>query len=233
MTRRVRPVVSMDPDLAGLGVTLADPSRLAMLDALLDGRAHAIGALARRAGITAATASGHLRRLERDALVTVARTGRERLVRIARPEVAQLLEAMARLAPPSPSFTAHAGRRAGELRFARTCYDHLAGVVGVRITTALVERGWLVRGDETFTVAPALDDWLASHDVAVPESRRPLALACLDWSERVPHVAGRIGAAIVELCVAKQWVVRTRDSRAVRLTDRGRLALTRELGADL
>ncbi|HEY3803708.1 MAG TPA: winged helix-turn-helix domain-containing protein [Kofleriaceae bacterium] len=233
MARRARPAVSMDPDLSALGVALADPSRLSMLDALLDGRAHPVGALAKRIGVTAATASGHVQRLEREQLVAVARIGRQRLVRLARPEVAQLLEAMARLAPPSPAFTAHAGRRARELRFARTCYDHLAGIVGVRIAAALVERGWLVHDDDAFTPAPALGDWLASHDVAVAESRRPLALACLDWSERVPHVAGRIGAAIAELCLGKQWLVRTRDSRAVRLTDRGRQALSRELGAKL
>lgn len=228
------------PGIARVAGALADPSRAAMLDALLDGDAHAIGALARRAGITAATASGHLRRLTDERLVTVEAHGRERRVRLASPAVAELLEALAAVAAPSlpasmaPAAPATASLRARELRFARTCYDHLAGVVGVGVTRALIERRWLHEYDGTFTAAPALFDWLAGHGHPVPEvprSQRPLARACLDWTERVPHLAGRTGAAIGALVLAKQWVVRVRGSRALRLTARGRAALASELAA--
>jgi DNA-binding transcriptional ArsR family regulator len=241
MARRVHLAPRIDPDIARIAGALADPSRAAMMDALLDGRAHPIGALARHAGITAGTASGHLRRLTDDQLVVVAREGRERRVRLASPRVAALLESIAALAAGSagsphaaPIASSAAKVRARELRFARTCYDHLAGVVGVGVTRALLDRGWLRAHDDTFVAAPALLAWLADHGHAVadePRSRRPLARACLDWSERTPHLAGRIGAAIVDLATAKQWVVRIRDSRALRLTSRGRAGFAGELAA--
>jgi DNA-binding transcriptional ArsR family regulator len=237
MARRVQPPPRLDPDIARLAGALADRSRVAMLDALLDGSALAIGALARRAGITAATASGHLRRLVDERLVTVERDGRSHRVRLAGPAIAQLLESIAALVPPPAppaTATAAATTRARELRFARTCYDHLAGVVGVRVTGALVDRRWLEPRDDGFAAAPGLLAWLADHGQPLadePPSRRPLVRACLDWSERTPHVAGRIGAAIADLALARQWVVRVRDSRALRLTDRGRAAFARELAA--
>jgi len=233
MARRTTPTPRLDPDIARLASVLADRSRVAMLDALLDGNAHTIGALARHAGVTAATASGHLRRLIDEQLVLTSDQGRERRVRLASPEVADLLESIAGLTLPGAApATAAQGTRARELRFARTCYDHLAGIVGVRVTGALVGRRWLRSHDDTFTAAPDLMTWLADHGHALPDdtrSRRPLARACLDWSERMPHLAGRVGAAIADLALAEQWVVRVRGSRALRLTTRGRAALASEL----
>ena len=236
MTRRSTPSPHGDPDVARLGAVLADPSRVAMLDTLLDGDAHAIGALARKVGITPATASGHLRRLLDERLVTVTRKGRENRVRLASPAVAHLLEAMARLAAPAPTHTTMAGMRARELRFARTCYDHLAGVLGVRVTQALIDLGWMRAHDGTFAPKPALFRWLAEHGspfVDDPRVRRPLTRACIDWSERTPHLAGRMGAAIAELFVAQKWVVRVRDTRTLRVTDRGRDVLADQLAIRL
>jgi DNA-binding transcriptional ArsR family regulator len=240
MTRRTHPIPRLDPDIAQLAGALADPSRIAMLDALLDGSARPIGALARRAGISAATASGHLRRLLDHQLVVVDRDGPTHRVRLAGPAVAELLESIAahahaHAAPGAPP-TAAATTAARELRFARTCYDHLAGVVGVGVTRALLGRRWLRTAGDGFTAAPALLGWLADHGRALadePRSRRPLVRACLDWSERTPHVAGRVGAAIADLALARQWVVRVRDSRALRLTARGRAALAAELAVTL
>ncbi|HEX3477036.1 MAG TPA: helix-turn-helix domain-containing protein [Kofleriaceae bacterium] len=245
MTRRTHPAPRLDPDIAQLAGALADPSRIAMLDALLDGSARPIGALARRAGISAATASGHLRRLVDHQLVVVDRDGPTRRVRLAGPAVAELLESIAAhahavpaasAAPGAPPRTAAATTAARELRFARTCYDHLAGVVGVGVTRALLARRWLRTAGDGFTAAPALLGWLADHGRGLadePRSRRPLVRACLDWSERTPHVAGRVGAAIADLALARQWVVRVRDSRALRLTGRGRAALAAELALTL
>src|SRR6185295_10349319 len=128
MARRAHPAPRLDPDIARLASVLADPSRIAMLDALLDGNAHTIGALARHAGVTAATASGHLRRLVDEQLVLATHHGRERRVRLASPAVAHLLESIAGLAvqaAPPTTATAIPSTRARELRFARTCYDHL------------------------------------------------------------------------------------------------------------
>ena len=229
MPRRALPRSSEGSDVTSLASVLADASRVAMLDTLLDGEAYSIGALARRAGVSASTASSHLRRLSAARLVAVAQVGRERRVRLAGPDVAELLERLAVLAAPRPASTPSP---TSQLRFARTCYDHLAGMLGVAVSAALVERGWLHATTDTFEPAPALFAWLAQlgRPVAITGSRRPLTRACLDWSERVPHVAGRIGAAIAEVFVDHGWVARIRGTRALRLTAGGRSAVVRELG---
>ncbi|MGN6106466.1 MAG: ArsR/SmtB family transcription factor [Kofleriaceae bacterium] len=238
MPRRRSPVPTRDPDIAALARVLADPSRAAMLDALLDGDGHAIGQLARRAGISAATASSHLRALTGARLVVVEAAGREHRVRLASPEVAEVLERLAALTAPAAAWTAGARTRRDELRFARTCYDHLAGVLAILAVSALVDRGWLHRTTDSLEPAPALFDWLAAHGQPVEISgvaggRRPLSRACLDWTERVPHVAGRIGTALASVFVEQRWVARVRDTRALRVTERGRTALGRELGISL
>jgi len=227
MPRRALPPFASDPDIAAVAGALADPSRVAMLDALLDGEPHAIGELARRAAITPQTASSHLERLVAHRLVVTERAGREHRVRLAGPHVAELLERLAALASPAAMPTSRIAR----LRFARTCYDHLAGLLGVVVTGALVERDWLC-GDE---LAPSSDlvTWLAAHGAPIADGRRPLARACLDWSERVPHVAGRVGAALAGAFLAQRWVVRVRGDRALRLSDRGRAALRGELAITL
>jgi DNA-binding transcriptional ArsR family regulator len=209
-------------ELAG---AIADASRAEMLEALLDGKPHAIGELARRAGITPATASSHLRKLAEAQLVTVTTAGRERHVALAGSEVAELLERLAVLATPERPV----GREA--LRFARTCYDHLAGVVGVLVTGALVARGWLHDTGDNLEPAPALLEWLAErgHPVAIG-NRRPLSRRCIDWTERVPHLAGRVGAALAAACIDARWVTQVRGNRALRVTERGRLGLARDLG---
>jgi DNA-binding transcriptional ArsR family regulator len=213
-------------ELAELAGVIADPSRAAMLDVLLDGEAHAIGTLGRRVGISAATASSHLRKLVDARLVAVAHVGRERRVRLASADVAQVLEQLTVLASSRT--------RRAELRFARTCYDHLAGVLAIVVVDALVDRGWLARTSDNLEPAPPLFAWLADHGHPVDiRGRRPLSRACIDWTERVPHVAGRIGAALANVLVAERWVVRVRASRALRVTDRGRAALARELGVSL
>ncbi len=231
MPRRALPRCAEEPDVASLASVLADASRTAMLDHLLDGAAHSIGELARLAGVSPSTASSHLNRLVDARLVATVRVGRERRVRLAGPEIAEVLERLAVLAAPQTSSRAIAPSRAARLRFARTCYDHLAGFLGVTVRAALVDRGWLYATSDTFEPTPALFEWLAGlgHPVAIDGSSRPLTRACLDWSERVPHVAGRIGAAIAAVFVDHGWVVPIRDTRALRLTVRGRKALAREL----
>ncbi len=215
--------------VAELARVLADGSRAAMLDRLLDGEAYPIAALARAARVTAPTASSHVHQLVAAGLVVVEPRGREKLVRLASPEIADLLE---RLAAVSAATSARP--RSDQLRFARTCYDHLAGVVGVLVTAALVERAWLLPTSDNLEPAPVLLGWLADHgrpvDLAAP---RPLSRACVDGTERVPHVGGQIGAALAGVMIAERWLARIRDSRALRVTERGRIALARELGLSL
>jgi len=216
--------------ISGLAAVLADPSRVAMLDILLDGSALPIGRLARRVGISAATASSHLRRLLDARLVAIDVVGRERRVRLAGPDVAELLERIAVLADDGRRHATQLDR----MRFARTCYDHVAGLLGVALAERLCAIGWLHRTSDNFEPAPALFTWLAGHGHPISDDpRRPLTRACVDWTERVPHIAGRTGAAIATLFLDAGWVVRTRESRALRLTGRGSGALERELGLQL
>jgi DNA-binding transcriptional ArsR family regulator len=230
MPRALHRRVTRRGNIAGVANALADPSRAAMLDILMSGEAHPIGALARRVGVSAATASSHLQRLAAANLVVVDSVGRERRVRLAGTQVAELLERLATVAGPD----AADAPAIDQLRFARTCYDHLAGHLGVAIVERLEALGWLYRTSDTLEPASALLAWLASHGHPVAaDSRRPLSRACLDWTERVPHLAGRTGAALCSLARAETWVVPVRASRVLRLTTRGRLALLDELGLAL
>ncbi|MBB3040716.1 winged helix-turn-helix domain-containing protein [Nocardioides soli] len=219
-----------DTDLAAVGALIGDPSRARILDALMGGRALAAGELARAAGVSASTASEHLARLREGGLVEVVSQGRHRYHRIAGPDVGAALEALSQVAPPRPVVSLRQAGHARALGFARTCYDHLAGVCGVALHDVLLERGWLTPAyDVTPVGVDALGAW--GVDVAAARSRRrSFARPCLDWTERRPHLAGALAAGITDALVDRGWFVRrATDSRALRLTDPGRAALT-ELG---
>jgi DNA-binding transcriptional ArsR family regulator len=222
-----------DTDLAAIGAIIGDPSRARMLDALMSGRALAAGELATIAGIGAPTASDHLARLRDGGLVEVVAQGRHRYYRLAGPEVGAALEALSRIAPPRPVRSLRQAGHAQALGFARTCYDHLAGVCGVALHDALIARGWLTRA---YDVTPAGRDGLAGwgvHVEAARSRRRSFARPCLDWTERRPHLAGALAAGITDGLVERGWFVRrAADSRALRLTDAGSAGLE-SLGCEL
>jgi DNA-binding transcriptional ArsR family regulator len=224
----------MDVDLAAGATAIADPARAAMLDALLDGVPRSAGALAREAGVAPSTASHHLGRLLDAGLVTVAPDGRRRAFRLARPEVAHALEALALVSPPRAARTLRRATRADAERAARTCYDHLAGALGVAVCDALLAAGALVRdGDDAYALGPAAGEAFAAIGVTPPApARRAYARPCLDWSERRPHLAGTLGAAVAETLLARHWVARVRGSRALLVTDAGRAGLRAGLGVD-
>lgn len=216
-----------DVDLSAVATLLGDPTRARMLQALHDSRALPAGELARRAGVSPSTASGHLARLADGGLVTVERGGRHRYYRLAGPDVARALEALTALAPVTPPRNLREATIGDALAGARTCYDHLAGRLGVELTDALVERDALEDTGEAFQLGPEADAVLASLGIETLPSRRPHALRCLDWSERRPHVAGGIGAAICERALTSGWIERLPTSRAVRLTPAGKKAFAR------
>jgi len=226
----------MDADIAAVAALMAEPARARMLQALGDARPLPASALAAEAGVSPQSASAHLARLREAGLITMEPVGRHRYFHLAAPEVAEALESLARLARPAQVRSLREATRAEALRRARTCYDHLAGKLGVRITDALVERGALETDDGTaFRVGPRAAKVLRPlgvdlEVVAAAPSRRPLARVCIDWTERRPHLAGRLGAALQESLVARGWVVRQPGFRAVRLTPEGEAALRRELG---
>jgi DNA-binding transcriptional ArsR family regulator len=219
--------------LAGLAALLADRTRASFCLALLDGRAWTAGELARTAGVAASTASDHLTRLVSGGLLVEERQGRHRYVRLAGPSVAQLIEDLAghAPAPPAPPRTLRAASAGAALAYARTCYDHLAGRLGVLVHDALLARGVLDRTGG-LALTPAGAEWLAGLGVPVEPlraARRPLLRDCLDWTERRPHLAGALGAGLCRRFLDLGWTARG-TGRAIRLTPAGRTALPAALG---
>jgi DNA-binding transcriptional ArsR family regulator len=225
----------MGTDFAAVASLLGHPARSAMVDALMGGEALTAGELARAAGVGAPTASEHLGRLVDGGLVTVVAQGRHRYHRIATPEVAGALEALAAICPPTPVRSLRASSRRDRLRHARTCYDHLAGVVGVALADALRARRWTRvadGGDGGVDLTPAGEAGLVAAGVDVAgarAARRAFARPCLDWTERRPHLAGALGAAIATAALDAGWIRRV-DGRAVAVTDAGRDVLVSVFG---
>jgi DNA-binding transcriptional ArsR family regulator len=224
-----------DADVAAVAALIADRARAAMLDALMDGRACAAGELARRAGIAPSTASGHLARLLAGGLVLCEIDGRERRYRLASAAVADGLEALSRLAPGTEVRSLRGAERAAAIRAARTCYDHLAGRLGVGLTEALVERKALVARDASYELTATGESTLAALGVDVARARahrRSFAPACVDWSERRPHLAGALGAALAEALLAQGWVRRRPSDRGLVVTAKGAAEL-HQVGVEL
>jgi len=225
-----------DAQVAPVAALVADATRASVLWALSNGRALPACDLALQAGVTAATISYQLEKLIAGGLVAADRQGRHRYYRLASPTVIGLLEALATVAPPAPARTFREGQQGKALRFARTCYDHLAGLLGVRIAEALVARGCLAPSARDYLLTPAGERLFGRLDVDVAgarAARRCFARACLDWSERRHHLAGALGAALLGRLLELGWIERTRSSRAVRLSDPGRRGLREHLRIEI
>ncbi len=243
-----------DADIATTAALLADPARARILMALGDGRALPASVLADEAGVAASTASGHLSKLLDGGMLVVEQHGRHRYFRLSDPAVGDVLEALSRLAPAAPVRSLRQGTRAQAVRYARTCYDHLAGVLGTSLMTALLDRELLIGGDGMFPPDRADHDRLSApgldHDyrltprgveklsafgiefAALPR-RRALIRYCVDWSEQRHHLAGALGAALADRMFALDWCVRMPRSRALRISDAGREGLHEQFGIDL
>lgn len=230
-------MTAKDPQAAGLAALaslIADETRAACLLALLDGRAWTAGELARRAGVAASTLSEHLDRLAAGGLLAQERQGRHRYVRLADARVAGLVEDLAAHVPPAavrqPPRTLRESGAGSAMARGRTCYDHLAGRIGIAVTDALTLRG-LLRQDTGFALTDAGLEWFRAAGIALDvSSRRPLARACLDWTERRPHLAGTAGAALCRHALDVGWCVRIGSERAVKVTPSGKRALSELLG---
>jgi DNA-binding transcriptional ArsR family regulator len=231
----------MDVDLASVAALIADPSRAAMLDALLDGGRHSARELAVAAGIAPSTATEHLHRLEAGGLVVTERVGRRREVRLAGPDVGGALEGLAALAPPKKATGLRECNHGAALRAARSCYDHLAGQAGVALADGLLAERILTLGDGAFALT---DDGHArltgfGLDVdAILGRRRATARACVDWSERRPHIGGALGAALLTELLDRAWLThapirtgaRSTRGRVLRITPAGHTGLRDHLG---
>ena len=217
--------------LAEVAGTLAEPSRAAMLALLLDGSSRPAGELAARAGVTAATASGHLGMLVRAGLLRVEPRGRHRYFRLAGRHVAEVIETLASVLPPLASERDSPGR--ASLRRARLCYDHLAGRFAVSLLDAMVQKRWLRPPIEAFAPTALGERALARIGIDTGKLhglRRPMLRVCLDWTERREHLAGALGAAIASCALEREWLARVRGTRALRVTDTGAKALRELLG---
>jgi len=207
-----------------------------MLTALLDGRALPAGELAYASGITPQTASAHLAKLLDGGLLAVESEGRHRYYRLAGPQVAQALEYLGAIRPSNPLRRKALSPKGQALRFCRCCYDHLAGSVGVAVTQRLQERGYLqALEDKRFIVTPTGADWFngLGIDVAtLKPARHGIARQCLDWTERVHHLAGPLGASFFQVLSASGWLVRAEASRAVQVTPLGWAGFRRHLDLD-
>ena len=221
-----------DTNLAAVGALLAEPARAKVLLALTDGRTLAASVLAAEAGVAPSTASHHLARLVDAGLIGVVSRGRHRYFTLAGPHVAELIEAVARVAPPQPVTSLRQGTRAHAVRYARRCYDHLAGRLGVAVTDALQERGVLVAtdaGDYAVTDEGAK----TLSELGIEAAPGDVVRGCVDWTEQRDHIAGTLGRALMARVLELGWVKRDPRTRALRLTDSGRMNFPLRLGVRL
>ena len=243
-----------EPDITQVASLLADGARAKILQALGDTRALPASVLSDEAGVAASTASSHLKKLVEGGMLEMEKHGRHRYYRLAGPHIADLLEALARVAPPAPVTSLREGTRAQAVRFARTCYDHLAGKLGTELMTAMIERGMLEGGDGNFHPSRANEDRLSAPgwdidyrltqrgieeltafgiDLSRLPKQRRLIRYCIDWSEQRHHLAGALGAAVAERTMELGWVRRADKTRAVHITDAGFDGLEETFGVTL
>jgi len=213
-----------DADLAVIGRLLADPGRCRMLLALSDGRDLTASALAAEAGVSASTASEHLAQLVNAGLLTAVKHGRHRYFKLAGAAVGELLESMSRLAPNRQIRSLREGTKAHALRQARSCYDHLAGRLGVAVADAFAARGWVeTSGDTGFLIRDIGRRELAAVGVELPAGN--VVRSCVDWTERRPHLAGAHGRAVLSAFLERGWVARDSRPRVLMVTRPGQAAL--------
>lgn len=209
------------PDIARVAAVIGDPARANMLTALMSGKALTSSELAIEAGVTAATASSHLARLDEAGLIAMQRQGRHRYWRLVDEDVAEVLESLMGLAARVGHVRVRTGPKEPALRKARVCYDHLAGDYGVRLFETLIEKDVIVQVGDDLSLSDGLGQFIADFGIELAPSNRPACRACLDWSVRRSHLAGRLGAAVLQRIFALGWAKRDVASRAVVFTADG------------
>src|SRR5689334_3392191 len=222
------------PKIAQVASLVGDPTRANMLAGLMDGRALTASELAYLSGVSPQTASGHLAKLKDGGLLALERQGRHRYFRLASPLVSRMLEGLMVVAEDGPARHRKRWRGGEALRHARTCYDHMAGRVAVGITDALIERTYIVLNQDGGQVTCAGHAFLGEIGVSLSSvpKRRVFCRPCLDWSERRSHLAGLLGAALLDFAFAREWVQRIPDSRALLVTAAGKQGFLDQFGVD-
>jgi DNA-binding transcriptional ArsR family regulator len=228
--------VDCGPAVAGVAAAIADVTRSRMLWALLDGRGLSAGELAMVAATSAQNASNHLRALLGERLVRVHLQGRHRYYSLANALVAQAIESLLIIA--KPTFEASPSRDSARLqpwRFARSCYDHLAGRLAIELNRGLIEQGVLIAANGGYELGPRGQDWLRQIGIdaeGVRTQRRAFARECMDWTERRPHLGGALGAALLQRMLALDWLRRTKVARQLTVSIEGERHIRRLFGID-
>lgn len=214
--------VDTDSQIARIAAAIGEPARVRMLYCLLDGHARTATELAVIADVTPSTASAHLNRLQKERLIKVFIQGKHRYFSLEDSNVASALEGLSVIAGASEKFIP--STPAGLLE-ARTCYDHMAGTLGVQLHNCLKKLGWLSAGSKEYDLTPKGNKEIENLGIdleSIRMQRRRFAYACLDWSERSPHIGGALGAALLKVALKRKWVVQEFDSRALKITNLGK-----------
>lgn len=222
--------------IATIAALLSDETRTTMLVCLLTGKALTAGELARAANVLPQTASMHLSKLLQANLINCTAAGRHRYYHLANAEVAQVIESIALLTPAQVITKPGFNKASVELCFARTCYDHLAGSLGVNLTQALIRRGYFFQEDKQFILTRMGDVFFSSLGIdsaKLRQQKRVFAKCCMDWTERQYHLAGALGSNLLNSLLAKHWIIKAKQGRAVFLTAEGRRIFVNDLGLRL
>jgi DNA-binding transcriptional ArsR family regulator len=225
----------MEDQFSQIASLIGDPVRAKILWALMDKRAHTATELAMFADTTPQNISMHLNKLVKAELLSVQSQGRHKYYNYSRTEIPYAIEALANLMPKSSAGKAKPDNEK-PIRYCRSCYDHLAGKVGVLVTEALMSRNLIERSDDVYAVSSSGKQWFLDVGVDIEDlkmQKRNFAMPCLDWSERRHHLAGALGAALLGSMLGAGWLRRVEGSRAIMVTGKGKQALLERLKIDL
>lgn len=224
------------PNISYIAKLIAEPTRAIILDCLMNNQALPASELAYMARVSHPTISSHLSKLVEGNLLTVEQHGRHRYYRLANQEIAEVLEKLGTIAPTVQVRSLKQSGQLKQVRYARTCYDHLAGKLGVEIAEKLLHREFIILEEGEYIVTEQGKEWFLNFGININKEnikRRVFAKPCLDWSERRYHISGWLGSAIAKLFFEQEWITKTDKNRAVHLTRKGMKLLKDQLGIDM
>jgi len=228
--------MSINPNVAEVASLLGEPSRATILMSLMDGRFHTASELAFMAAITPQTASFHLSKLVEGNLVNVEKNGRHRYYQLTNGEVARILETFLAISPPPEVHSLKQSNQVKLLREARTCYDHLAGKLGVDLTESMLNAGYLEKEEREFVITPKGEQFFTDFGIDLGDlkrKRRSFSHVCLDWSERHHHLGGALGHGLITHFFDLGWIVRVPAIRAVKVTDKGKVGFKQNFNINM
>lgn len=226
----------MNPNISKIAALLSDQTRSSILLSLMDGTIHPVSELAYIAKVKPQTASFHLHKMLEANLISVEKHGRHRYYRLISSDVATVIESMLNISPEPPVNSLRDSREKSAIHYARTCYDHLAGYMGVQITNSLIQQNIIKKEGLNFEVTQEGNHFFQSFGINIDEQkkkRRAYARCCLDWSERQHHIAGALGNALLVKMLEQQWITRLPNTRAIKVTSNGSTQIKKNFGLDI